>query len=143
MYLMAVAHRRDIRSIRDLKPTHVGFLEHLHKRIMEGVPAKYPNVNADQLKIYVHYQPSYYHFHVHVVHVSHDMGGSGAIGKAMLLDSIIETLHLMQLAEEHGGLETPVVVGYKDLKISYVIGEEHELWQKVFAKLNAGEEPFV
>ena len=64
---MAVAHRRDIRSIRDLKPTHVGFLEHLHKRIMEGVPAKYPNVNADQLKIYVHYQPSYYHFHVHVV----------------------------------------------------------------------------
>jgi m7GpppX diphosphatase len=27
-------------------------------------------VGEDQLRIYVHYQPSYYHFHVHFVHTS-------------------------------------------------------------------------
>ena len=45
-------------------------------------------VAANQLRLYVHYQPSYYHFHVHVTHV--DWEGPGAlVGKAHLLSEII------------------------------------------------------
>lgn len=46
-------------------------------------------VRADELRIFVHYQPSYYHLHVHFLHTKHDAGASMAAGKAHLLDDII------------------------------------------------------
>lgn len=46
------------------------------------------NVPADQLRLFVHYPPSYYHFHVHVTHVAWE-GAGALVGKAHLLDDII------------------------------------------------------
>ena len=47
-------------------------------------------VPPSQLRIYVHYQPSYYHFHVHFCHTGLNANGPGAaVGKAHLLDDII------------------------------------------------------
>ncbi len=45
-------------------------------------------VEGDRVRLCVHYQPSYYHFHVHVTHVDVEGGGLMA-GKAILLDTII------------------------------------------------------
>jgi len=48
------------------------------------------SVQPSQLRIYVHYQPSYYHFHVHFCHAGLNANGPGAaVGKAHLLDDII------------------------------------------------------
>lgn len=49
------------------------------------------SVPAEQLRVYVHYQPSYYHFHVHFVHTSYDGAMGLAAGKAHLLGTIIGT----------------------------------------------------
>lgn len=46
----------------------------------------------EMIRAYVHYQPSYYHFHIHFVHTSLDVGGGAAVGKAHLLDDIIGVL---------------------------------------------------
>ncbi len=46
-------------------------------------------VAAGMLRAYVHYQPSYYHLHVHFVHIKHDVGLGMAAGKAHLLLDII------------------------------------------------------
>jgi m7GpppX diphosphatase len=45
-------------------------------------------VPPSQLRLFVHYQPSYYHFHVHVAHIRHEAAGCLA-GKAVLLDEVI------------------------------------------------------
>jgi m7GpppX diphosphatase len=45
-------------------------------------------IAEDKLRIFVHYQPTYYHFHVHFVHTSY-MGGGTACGQAILLDDVI------------------------------------------------------
>jgi hypothetical protein len=50
-------------------------------------------VPGNQIRAYVHYQPSYYHFHVHFAHTSLDLGGGSAVGKAHLLDDIIGAPH--------------------------------------------------
>lgn len=50
-------------------------------------------VRADQLRVFVHYQPSYYHFHVHVCHVALAASAGMAVGKAHLLDDIIGVFH--------------------------------------------------
>ena len=45
-------------------------------------------VPGQELRLWCHYQPSYYHLHVHCAHVKWD--GSGLqVGKAILLDDII------------------------------------------------------
>jgi hypothetical protein len=46
-------------------------------------------LEPDELRIFVHYQPSYYHLHVHFMHVKHDAGAGMAAGKAHLLDDLI------------------------------------------------------
>lgn len=73
-------------------------------------------------------QPSYYHFHIHAVSISHDGGGGQVAGKALLLQNVISQLETMAGGED---------AGFADVDLTYVVGEESELWQNVFFKLKA------
>ena len=55
---------------------------------MQAIRSRH-GVAAEQLRIYLHYQPSYYHLHVHFLHVKHDAGMGMAAGKAHLLTDVI------------------------------------------------------
>ncbi|CCK70947.1 5'-(N(7)-methyl 5'-triphosphoguanosine)-(mRNA) diphosphatase KNAG_0F02850 [Huiozyma naganishii CBS 8797] len=120
MYLVAIAYRDDIKSLRDLKPTHIEWLTALNTKIKSVIPACYNYaVSPDELRIFVHYQPSYYHFHVHIVNVKFQGSGNGiAVGKAILLDEIIELLNYLGPS------------GFEGKTIPYVIGENHDLWAR-------------
>lgn len=54
MYTMALVQRRDISSLRDLKKKHVPWLKALQKQIVEGICQKYPEIEEDQIKLYIH-----------------------------------------------------------------------------------------
>jgi hypothetical protein len=71
--------------------------------------------------------PSYYHMHIHVVHTDFNGSDGMAIGKAWLLDDIIEQLSF--LGEE----------GFKSRTMTILIGEESDLWKKVYSKLSNGQ----
>ena len=49
------------------------------------------HVHPSQLRVFVHYQPTYYHFHVHFTHVEYDAPGC-IVGRAHLLQDIIENI---------------------------------------------------
>ncbi|KAJ0160698.1 m7GpppX diphosphatase [Colletotrichum tanaceti] len=123
LHLLAIVERRDIWSLRDLRKKHIPWLSHMKVVLLAATVAKYPLVNADQLKLYVHYQPTYYHFHIHIVHVQLEAGATQAVGKAIGLDSIMETLAVMK-----GGNEA----GMDSLALSYTLGEASELWTEVY-----------
>jgi len=127
MHTVAVVRRRDITSIRDLKKKHVPWLKHLRRRITEAICEKYSDIELDQIKIYTHYQPSYYHFHLHAVSISHDGGLGQTTGKAILLGNLISWL------ESLGGDEE---TGLGGVELTYFLGEESELWQGVFKEIN-------
>lgn len=115
LYLMAIVQRTDISCLRDLDSTHIEFLKDLQARILKIASEKY-EVPEDEFRVFIHYQPSYYHFHVHVVRVSHPGLGDGInAGKAVLLDDVIENLGL-------------VPDYYKRRTLTYVLGENHKLW---------------
>ncbi|KAG6143414.1 hypothetical protein E4U12_001458 [Claviceps purpurea] len=127
LHLLALVERRDIWSLRDLKKKHVPWLQHMKKKIIAATVETYPSIEADQLKLYVHYQPTYYHLHIHVVHVAFEAGATQATGKAVGLESIIETLKVMAGDEEEAGMEA--------VSMSYTLGEASELWTRVFEPL--------
>lgn len=70
--------------------------------------------------------PSYYHFHIHAVATTHDGGFGQAAGKAFLLENVISQLEGMQGGEDDG---------FEKVNLSYMLGEESELWQTVFVEL--------
>lgn len=126
LHLLAIVERRDIWSLRDLKKKHIPWLRHMKQKLVNAATQTYPNIEADQLKLYVHYQPTYYHFHVHIVHVALEAGATQATGKAVGWDSIVETLEVMRGDEE---------AGMDRLSMGYTLGEESELWKTIYKPL--------
>ena len=141
LYLVALVYRNDIKSLRDLKPIHKDWLVELNKKIRSIVPACYNYmVHSDELRIFIHYQPSYYHFHLHIINVRYPAGNEGlTVGKAVLLEDTIEAL-------AHSGPD-----GYMERTISYSISENHDLWkrglelsnQQQFDKIGISRQPEI
>ncbi|KAF2197167.1 scavenger mRNA decapping enzyme [Delitschia confertaspora ATCC 74209] len=126
LHLLGLVERRDIWSVRDLRKSHVAWLRHMRTKLLDATVKLYPTIEKDQLKLYVHYQPTYHHFHIHIVHVALEAGATQAIGKALGLENIISQLETMA-----GGPEA----GMADVELTYQVGEASELWMSVFEPL--------
>ena len=130
LHLLALVQRRDIQSIRDLQKKHVPWLRKLRAEIASSVAERY-GVDTDEIKVYCHYHPTYYHFHVHAVHVMLEPeGGTQSVGKAWGLDMLIEWLNSMQSGEH----------GFHGVGLGYNVGEQSELWTGLWQKLTEGQE---
>ncbi|GAQ88082.1 Scavenger mRNA decapping enzyme [Klebsormidium nitens] len=93
LHCVAIVHRRDLHSLRDLTPAHLPLLKNLQAKATQAITSKY-GASANELRCYVHYQPSYYHFHLHITHLQLDEGHGMAAGKAHLLEDIIDNLEV-------------------------------------------------
>ncbi|KAL4917499.1 HIT-like domain-containing protein [Aspergillus aurantiobrunneus] len=132
LHLLALVHRRDIWSLRDLKKKHVPWLKYLRQRVLEGTVKMYPELEEDQLKLYVHYQPTYYHFHIHIVNLMLEAGSTQATGKAFGLENLISQLETLSGDEE---------ASMADVSLAYFLGEASELWTDIYAPLKRGTRP--
>ncbi len=90
LYCIALCHRRDISSLRDLTEQHLPLLQNMRSKALQAIEQRY-GIAPDKIRVFVHYQPSYYHFHVHFVHIKYDGPGLLA-GKAHLLEDIIDNI---------------------------------------------------
>jgi m7GpppX diphosphatase len=126
LHLLGLVERTDIWSVRDLRKKHLPWLRHMREKFLHATVESYPELEEDQVKLYVHYQPTYYHFHIHIVHVALEAGATQATGKAIGLESIIEQLECMAGDEE---------AGMDRVSLTYTVGEESELWRDIFEPL--------
>ncbi|KAK5118204.1 hypothetical protein LTR85_008184 [Meristemomyces frigidus] len=136
LHLLALVERRDLWSVRDLKKKDAPWLRHLQSTLAATVAGLYEGVEPDLLKFYVHYQPTYYHFHIHIVHVDLEASATQAVGKAMGLCDVIGRLEGMAGEDEEA-------VGMGNVELVYTVGEASELWTEVFLPLKEGREPSV
>ncbi|OQS06753.1 scavenger mRNA-decapping enzyme DcpS [Thraustotheca clavata] len=119
LYCLALVQDKKIRSLRDLTGKHLGLLRNVRDKCLELIATKY-GVPATSIRVFVHYQPSYYHFHIHFAHIKVPFGIF--VGKAILLEDIIYNL---SQDDDH----------YKKATISFVVGEQQhaELYKSVLA----------
>ncbi|KAK8231562.1 HIT-like domain-containing protein [Phyllosticta capitalensis] len=127
LHLLGLVERRDIWSVRDLQKQHVTWLKHMRAKLLEATVKLYPELDKDQLKLYVHYQPTYYHFHIHIVHVALEAGATQATGKALGLENVISQVENLAGADESAGMA--------DVSLTYTVGEASELWTDIFQPL--------
>ncbi|XP_075420214.1 m7GpppX diphosphatase [Tenrec ecaudatus] len=90
LYLIAICHRRGIKSLRDLTAEHLPLLRNILREGQEAILQRY-QVAGDRLRVYLHYLPSYYHLHVHFTALGFEAPGSG-VERAHLLAEVIENL---------------------------------------------------
>ncbi|XP_056898709.1 m7GpppX diphosphatase isoform X1 [Takifugu flavidus] len=88
--LIAIVHQKGIRSIRGLTAEHLPLLKNVFQKGKEAIMKKY-ELPASKLRVYLHYQPSYYHLHVHFTMLGYVISGCG-VEKAHLLGDVIQNL---------------------------------------------------
>lgn len=92
LYCLAIVNRRDLYSVRTLDASHLPLLESIQEKCQAYITAKY-NVPSSLIRSYLHYQPAYYHLHVHFSHIRNHIGAP-IIGKSLALDEVIENIKL-------------------------------------------------
>ena len=92
LYLLAIALRRDIKSIRDLTQEHIPLLKNMHRKSLDFITEKW-GYSDREIRCYVHYQPSYYHFHIHLTFCGYEAPGTH-VGKAHLIEEVIDNLEI-------------------------------------------------
>ncbi|XP_022069700.2 m7GpppX diphosphatase [Acanthochromis polyacanthus] len=90
LYLLAIVHQRNIKSLRDLRSEHLPLLQNVFQKGKEQILQRY-KLPASQLRVYLHYQPSYYHLHVHFTKLGYEAPGCG-VERAHLLTDVIQNL---------------------------------------------------
>ena len=83
LHVLLLPHTRHITSLRALNTTHLPLLASMRSGVVRLLAERCGVSSADELLMYVHYPPSFYHLHVHVVHVSVSASMGSVVNKAV------------------------------------------------------------
>lgn len=89
LYCLGIFKDDGIASLRDLRGKHLPLLREMVDQGPKVIEEVY-GVPKDQLRIFVHYQPQFYHFHVHYTRLENDIGAQ--VERGHLLSDIIQDL---------------------------------------------------
>ncbi|TFY51808.1 hypothetical protein EVJ58_g10369 [Rhodofomes roseus] len=123
LYLVAIASSPTIRSLRNLTRAHLPMLKSIRREAHKAVNDKW-GLERGALRLFVHYQPSYYQFHVHIVNVEYQGLLGMTVGQAHLLDDIIS---LLELSRDDG----PSILAR--MTLTYGLGDQHGLYEPMRA----------
>jgi len=92
LYCLGIVKDKSIRTLRDLRrEKHAEMLASIEKEGIRIIQSVY-GVKEDQIRIFVHYQPQFYHFHVHFTRLENESGCS--VEKSHLISDILQNLDL-------------------------------------------------
>jgi m7GpppX diphosphatase len=70
LHILCMPIDKNLRTIRDLTEDNIPLLEHMKKVTLEKIEKLY-QLKIENLKIFLHYDPSTYHLHIHFINVEH------------------------------------------------------------------------
>lgn len=124
LYCLAMCRRRDIRSLRDLTPEHLPLLRNIRDKSLAEIERRW-GVLPCQLRAFVHYLPSYFHFHVHFTHWTCQTGVQTE--RAVLLEDLILRLECEEKTSVNMAPSWFNAAGVRDGALTMLLGEvEHE-----------------
>jgi m7GpppX diphosphatase len=91
LYCLAIVKDGGIASLRDLNSKHIPVLQSIVKDGSESIEKIY-GVQRNQLRIFVHYHPQFYRFHVHFTRLWNEVGCQ--VERGHLVSDIIQNLQM-------------------------------------------------
>jgi len=91
LYCLGIVKQYGISCLRDLRGRHAPLL---HSMMTEGLSAIHSiyGVSSNQIRVFVHYLPQFYHFHVHFTRLENEFGTTCERGH--LLQDVIQNLEM-------------------------------------------------
>ncbi|KAF5287297.1 hypothetical protein FQR65_LT02170 [Abscondita terminalis] len=115
LYLLGLVRAHNIKSLRDLTGDHLPLIKNIKEKGTKAIFEKY-GLDASQLRIYLHYQPSFYHLHVHFTYLRHDAPGITA-ERSHLLSNVISNIEIFPNY-------------YQKVTLPFVVRESDNLFKK-------------
>ena len=109
---MAIVHQKGLNSIRDLDSSHLYLLENMRDKSLKAIEEKYC-INQNKIRCFFHYQPTFYHLHLHINHLSNNLGDMPE--RNFSLNQIIENL---KIDSDY----------YKKVSIQYLVKKNDKLY---------------
>lgn len=91
LYCLGILKEQGIATLRDLRARHIPILRSIISDGLKTINDIY-GVKDDQVRIFVHYQPQFYHFHVHFTRLNNEIGAQ--VERGHLLTDIIQNLEM-------------------------------------------------
>ena len=107
LYCLAIVKNQyaNLKTVRDLKSEHLPMLKSIRDDSMRAIEQKF-GVDKVHIKSYFHYQPTYYHLHIHFVHV--ECAHADDVRVFVDLDSVIQNIEMMDDYYQRATLSYPV-----------------------------------
>lgn len=91
LYCLVIVKDAAIMSLRELRGPHIPMLRAILKQGRKTIETVY-GVSSQQLRVFVHYQPQFYQFHVHFTRLENTFGCE--VERSHLLSDIIQNLEM-------------------------------------------------
>lgn len=106
LYLLALVRQTNIKSLRDLTADHLPLLKNIFRKCTDAIKEKY-GLPASRIRAFLHYQPTFYHLHIHFTYLQYDAPGIHT-ERAHLLTSVINNIELVPNFYQVAALPFPV-----------------------------------
>lgn len=93
LYLLALVRQSGIKSLRDLTAEHIPLLKNILTKCTNIIKERY-GLPASRIRAFLHYQPTFYHLHIHFTYLQYDAPGIHT-ERAHLLTSVINNILLV------------------------------------------------
>ena len=113
MSLLAIVHKKSLNSLRDLDASNLPLLEGILEKSLAKIEEKY-NIKRNKVRAFMHYQPTFYHLHVHFNHLGNILPGIPE--RNFSLSQVIENL---KIDSDY----------YKKVTIDYVLKKNEKLYE--------------
>lgn len=91
LYCLGIIKQKSIATLRDLTKDHIPILKSMKEEGLKTIENIY-GVKKDQIRVFVHYHPQFYHFHVHFTRLHNEIGSQ--VERGHLISDIIQNLQL-------------------------------------------------
>jgi len=91
LYCLGIVKEKGIASLRDLRAEHLPMLKSMQQQGLDAIEKIY-GVESDQIRCFVHYQPQFYHFHVHFTRLENEVGST--VERGHLVSDIVQNLEM-------------------------------------------------
>ena len=92
LHILCLPLDKTLRCLRSLEGKHIELLKYMKNKTIKIIKEIY-DIDETQLKIFLHYEPSTYHLHIHFINTEHKMCDS-SIEYCHDLDNIIYNLSI-------------------------------------------------
>lgn len=115
-YALVLVNKRDLPSIRSLSTVHLPLLRNIRIKVLDYTQRTL-GISSHHLRLFFHYKPTYFHLHVHVVHMNHEMH---VHEKDYRLDDVIQNIEFLPQY-------------YQRATLTYHLGTNDELYRHYLA----------